>query len=199
MTEVTKESTHEIQESPESFQSPYVPRRLAHPKKPVRVRDVVKKVLSPLTPVSRQHEAEEKTRKAPVKPRLMPKTSRYRARRRTKRLRRALKLRLIKWSKRVLISWMAALVFAAIVFWAKFAIVYNVPPYMQQGPLHNAQAYVVLKSWWFGPPSFNLASYPIADPQAPIQSLVMQLERYQDIVTNPNEILFILVKSKYEH
>lgn len=84
---------------------------------------------------------------------------------------------------------------AMLLFWAKFAIVYHLPPYLQQGPLQGAQAYVVFKSWWFGPPSFDLADYPNVNLTNPIHSLAMQLEKYQDIVTNPREIVLVIVRN----
>lgn len=82
----------------------------------------------------------------------------------------------------------AVVLLAALVFWAKFAVVYNIPPYVRHGVLMHAHAYVVLKSWWFGPPAFNLGQYPV-DANAPWHSLSTDLGRYRGIVADRSEIV----------
>lgn len=126
-----------------------------------------------------------------VSPRQLPKTSRYRMRRRRLRLRLRRKLQWIKHSKRIGFTFLSVILALCIAFWAKFAIVYHVPVFMQTGRLQGAVAYLVYKSWWFGPPRFDLALYTNIDPENPLQSLALQLQRYQDIVTNPSEILYV--------
>ncbi len=126
-----------------------------------------------------------------VRPHQMPKTSRYRTRRRRLRLRLRRKLQWIKYSKRIGYTLLGVTLTLCVAFWAKFAIVYHVPSFMQTGRLQGAVAYLVYKSWWFGPPRFDLAQYTNINPENPLQSLVLQLQRYQDIVTNPSEILYV--------
>lgn len=121
--------------------------------------------------------------------------SRYGAKRRAYRLKVRKRLLFIKYSKRFVYTFLTILLIATLVFWAKFAFVYNIPYYLQSSSFQNVQAYVVYKSWWFGPPSFNLGSYQNLDPADPELSLIQQLERYQDIITNPNEIILIIPKN----
>ncbi len=133
----------------------------------------------------------QRQKKRFVRPYQIPKTSRYRMRRRHLRLRLRRRLQWIKYSKRIGYTLLGVIVVLCITFWAKFAIVYHVPAFMQTGRLQGAIAYLVYKSWWFGPPRFDLAQYTNINPDNPLQSLIVQLQRYQDIVTNPSEILYV--------
>lgn len=179
----------EVNHSEDEPSQPLGSRRIRHPKEPIRLRDVMRKLLSPFEPAPRFQRAHGE--RAVHMPSELPNTSRFRARRRTLRLRRARRLRVEKWTKRTLASVAVLVVLISVLFWAKFAIVYHVPSYLQQGRLAGVHGYVVFKSWWFGPPSFNLSDYDgMIDPANPISSLALELERYQDIVTNPAEILF---------
>jgi hypothetical protein len=79
--------------------------------------------------------------------------------RRQARIRRIRMIRTLRsarfWSK----SGIAALVFFLVAFWAKFAMVYDIPDYAKRGALANVKLYVTVKPWWFGPPLFDLARY----------------------------------------
>ncbi len=115
---------------------------------------------------------------------------RRRRRRRQARVRRIRALRLLLsvrfWTR----TSTAFAVLLAVVFWAKFALVYNIPPYAQQGPLAGVVAYVAVKPWWFGPPVFNLGAYtsnPSVEPGTDTYAyLLLQLDRYRSIVTQPD-------------
>ncbi|GMA50775.1 hypothetical protein GCM10025857_21320 [Alicyclobacillus contaminans] len=79
-----------------------------------------------------------------------------------------------------------------LVFWAKFAFVYHIPEYAEQGPLVHAEWYITVKPWWFGPPVFDLASYaPNADDQGlthPYAYLLNQLGKYAAILEAPQPV-----------
>ncbi|PWI56831.1 hypothetical protein [Sulfoacidibacillus thermotolerans] len=161
----------------------YVPRRMAHPKPRLTLRWLLAYMLSPLQPAPRVVESmQARTKKRPYQRQYLGRQS---TRRRRRRLRRMYWLRFVKWSKRIAYSLLFSILAITILFWAKFAVVYNVPEYLQVGQFAQVQAYIVYKSWWFGPPIFDLEKYPILDPAHPEQSLVMQLQRYKDIVTDP--------------
>jgi hypothetical protein len=74
-------------------------------------------------------------------------------------------------------------------FWAKFALVYNVPTYAQKGVLSQVDAYITVKPWWFGPPVFDLSTYRVsADEMAdlnPYDMLMEQLGKYSAILSQP--------------
>lgn len=81
----------------------------------------------------------------------------------------------------------------SIAFWAKFAFVYDIPDYAQQGVLTNVSAYVSVKTWWFGPPAFDLGSYAPhletgANSLSPYNLLVMGLGRYASILKTPDVV-----------
>lgn len=86
------------------------------------------------------------------------------------------------------------LVTLCIVFWAKFAFVYDIPAGVRQGALVNVSAYVAVKTWWFGPPAFDLGSFlPTYDATrltvGPSTFLAIQLGRYQSIL-DPSGIIW---------
>jgi hypothetical protein len=90
--------------------------------------------------------------------------------------------------------WLAGL--AAVSFWAKFAVVYDIPPVLQQGPLTQVEAYVTVKPWWFGPPAFDLGAVlkalgPAAHGVPPMVVVLDQLGRYQAVLREPR---FVWVK-----
>lgn len=140
-----------------------------------------------MTEVQRPHETRRRHREAMERARLR------RRKRRKARLRRIRTLRAIRslrfWSK----AGVAAVCILGVVFWAKFALVYNIPSYAQRGPLTNVRMYVTSKSWWFGPPVFDLQdTYGTSNytgdlfNRDPYLNLVTELGRYQDIILEPN-------------
>ncbi|RIV20125.1 hypothetical protein D2Q93_12050 [Alicyclobacillaceae bacterium I2511] len=125
-----------------------------------------------------------------------------RARRRQRQRRRA-RIRRIR-VLRLLLSmrfWMrTATTFAVLIgvaFWAKFALVYNIPSYVQQGSLVGVVAYVTVKPWWFGPPVFDLDAYTMGTSAGvgtdDYGYLLLRLDRYQSIVTHP-EWVWVLAR-----
>ena len=162
-------------------------RRSRHPKERLRPIHVVLWLLSPLHLRLREPSMWPRNRYA--RPSDIPPTSRNRQRRRAKRLRlrRRLKVRRAMWLTGI--GAVVVVFLAALVFWAKFAVVYNIPVFVRNGALIHAHAYIVFKSWWFGPPEFNLGHYPV-DENAPWSSLATELGRYRGIVTNPSEVVF---------
>ncbi|MHB1629246.1 MAG: hypothetical protein ACYCVB_12885 [Bacilli bacterium] len=163
------------------------PRRVAHPKERITAIWLIRKAVSPLQPAPRPN---RKLLPVHRQPEQIASTTRYGARRRTKRLRMALRLRIIKIAKRVGYSTLTATLAILLTFWAKFAVVYNIPTDLQTGALQHVQEYIVFKSWWFGPPEFNLSGYPNINPLSPRASLATDLQNYRDIITNPNEIVW---------
>lgn len=168
-------------------EDPIPTRRTRYPKERLRPIHIWYWLLSPLHIRLREPSMWPRNRYA--HPADIPPTSRNRQRRRAKRLRLRRRLRVRRMARRVGIGAGALIFFIALVFWAKFAVVYNVPSFLRHGVLAHAYAYMVFKSWWFGPPIFNLDQYTL-DPTAPLTSLVTQLGRYEGIVTHPSEILF---------
>jgi len=78
----------------------------------------------------------------------------------------------------------------SLAFWAKFAIVYDIPTYAQHGALGGGvQAYVTVKPWWFGPPAFDLANYnaddSIAEIGDPYAYMLLRIGRYDAVVLDP--------------
>ncbi|MCF8565680.1 hypothetical protein LLE49_13225 [Alicyclobacillus tolerans] len=122
--------------------------------------------------------------------------ARQRRRRRKRRKARLRRLRMVR-AVRSAQFWTRFLTGAvgvlALVFWAKFAYVFNIPPIASQGALSGVESYVTVKTWWFGPPAFDLAQY--ADPYPPgitpadshpYQTMLDALGRYQSVVVHPN-------------
>ena len=78
-----------------------------------------------------------------------------------------------------------------VVFWAKFAFVYDIPADIELPGLSNLSAYVTLKPWWFGPPAFDLLQTETSDLQpflTPDDSLLQGLGRYSAVVLQPDFI-----------
>ncbi|QQE78933.1 hypothetical protein GI364_24405 [Alicyclobacillus sp. SO9] len=76
-----------------------------------------------------------------------------------------------------------------VAFWSRYAYVYDVPAYAQRGELVGVNAYITRKSWWFGPPVFDLSSYQTASMN-PLErdkysTLLHNLGRYQTVVKSP--------------
>lgn len=116
---------------------------------------------------------------------------RRRRQRRRARVRRIRFLRVIRsarfWGK----SALTLTVLAAVVFWAKFGLVYDIPDYAKIGPLSHIQAYVTVKPWWFGPPVFDVASYGPGSDHAVDNStayslLLNRIGKYQGVLLNPD-------------
>ncbi len=164
------------------------PRRVAHPKERITIMWLIRKALSPLQPAPRPG---RKALPAHRQPEQIATTTRYGVRRRAKRLRMLRRLRIIKVAKRAGYSCLATIIVILLLFWAKFAVVYNIPADLQTGVLQHAQGYLVFKSWWFGPPEFNLDKYTNINPLNPQASLAADLQNYQDIITNPGEIVWV--------
>ena len=167
-------------------------RRVTHPKEKITLRQLLKWAFGPLA-------SPNPDRGLRIQPFRTPKewtnNSRYGARRRAKRIRLRNRLLAIKYSKRLGMGLTVLLLAGLLSFWAKFAFVYDLPSFIRVGSLQNVQAYVVYKSWWFGPPSFDLGAYHNLAPDNPELSLILQLDHYRDIITNPNEIVLVFTKN----
>lgn len=108
--------------------------------------------------------------------------------------RRRARVRRLK-TLRALVSlefWTRALIVVVIgicfAFWAKFALVYNVPPDLRLNNLGSISAYVTLKPWWFGPPVFDLDNIAATNEQPYLtttNALIQGLGRYVAVVENP--------------
>jgi hypothetical protein len=88
--------------------------------------------------------------------RALRRAQRRRRRRRRARLRRLRRLRALRslrfWTR----AGACLAVLAAVTFWARFAVVCDIPPALREGPLAQVRAYVTVKPWWFGPPVFDI-------------------------------------------
>ncbi len=168
------------------------PRRVIHPREKLTLIQLIKWALGPLKPAKPVYESQQKLFRTPDE---WPQNSRYGAKRRAKRIRLRKRLLTIKYSKRIGAAITGIVIVGTLVFWAKFAVVYDIPSYVQVGSFQNVEAYVVYKSWWFGPPSFNLSDFSNLDPTNPELSLILQLDHYRDIITNPNEIVYVMTKN----
>jgi len=115
---------------------------------------------------------------------------RKRRKSRIRRVRFVRSLRTTRFWTRVAITTAVLLMLA---FWSRFAYVYNIPSYAEQGSLVGVEAYVTVKSWWFGPPIFNLneeAQYPLS-PVVVGNSygvLIQNLGKYSSVIENPRFI-----------
>jgi len=170
----------------------FKPRRIVYKRPKTTLFSIVKWLLNPLKPATPPSNLKQKQFRSSKE---WPLNSRYGAKRRAKRIRLRNQLLTIKYSKRIGVTIFGIIMVGMLAFWAKFALVYNLPAYVQVGSLQNVQAYVVYKSWWFGPPSFNLSDYHNIDPDNPELSLIIQLDRYRDIITNSNEIIYVFPKN----
>ena len=170
----------------------FKPRRIVYKRPKTTLFSIVKWLLNPLKPANPPSNLKQKQFRSSKE---WPLNSRYGAKRRAKRIRLRNQLLIIKYSKRIGVTIFGVIMVGMLTFWAKFALVYNLPAYVQVGSLQNVQSYVVYKSWWFGPPSFNLSDFHNIDPDNPELSLIIQLDRYRDIITNSNEIIYVFPKN----
>ncbi|MCI0183305.1 MAG: hypothetical protein OWR52_10995 [Acidibacillus sp.] len=176
--------------SKDQWEIGYVSRRMAHKKPRLTFMWVIAYLLSPLAPSPKVVEYfHANAVKAPRQREYLGRSSSVR---RGRRLRKLRWLRFVRGMRRAVYMTVFLMIVVTVSFWAKCAVVYDVPAYMQVGQLTHAQAYVVYKPWWFGPPLFNLAKYPVLNPMNPEQSLAMQLQQYSEIVDNPT-ILYVVV------
>jgi hypothetical protein len=164
-------------------------RRSSHPQESVRISDLADflRALVHLQPARRVR----LPRRYFARPRDIPATSRARRRRRLHRLRRR------RWLIGQRVAARSALIVVGVVgvialaFWARFAIIYHLPPYLQHGTLANASGYVVIKPWWFGPSTFDLAQYSPQPSLNPVQGLAAALGNYRDVVVRLANIIFV--------
>lgn len=115
-----------------------------------------------------------------------------RRRRRMRRLRAYRSLRSMQfWSRAMTVFAIAC----CTAFWARFAFVYDIPPYAAPHLPSRVIAYVTVKSWWFGPPVFDISQY--AKPNSQISShaignrygyLLLQMAKYQSVLNRPKFI-----------
>lgn len=170
-------------------QPPPLSRREKFARPPITLSDIAKSVTRSLQPIPRAH-VHQTHRFLP--PDALPASSRSRVRRRARRLARRRRLRILRAIRRAGGTAIIAVALFIVVFWAKFAIVYHVPAFAQQGNLQGVSAYVAYKSWWFGPPIFNLKDYVVPSSLDPWSSLLGQLERYRGIIADQGNILFVI-------
>lgn len=104
---------------------------------------------------------------------------------RSRRLRAVLGFRF--WTRAAI----AVFLLLCTVFWARFALVYDIPGNVTLTNLSNMTAYVTVKPWWFGPPAFDLAQTQAAHT-APYLSakdaLLEGLGRYRAVVLQPSYV-----------
>lgn len=114
---------------------------------------------------------------------LKRKRSRRQARvRRLKAVRAVLGLRF--WTR----ATVGLVIALALVFWAKFALVYDIPQDLAVPQLQNVAAYITTKPWWFGPPVFDLANIEQTQERpymTDVDALIEGLGRYQHVVLSP--------------
>ncbi|WP_067622137.1 hypothetical protein [Alicyclobacillus acidiphilus] len=117
-----------------------------------------------------------------------------RRRRRNRRRRARLRRLQVMKSLRSIQFWLRVLGFAVIglciVFWARFAFVYDIPSFAAVGLPPHVQAYVAVKPWWFGPPVFDIGNYDGIDNWQwvanPYQYLIYHMGRYASILSHPH-------------
>lgn len=177
-----------LEEQPDAGEPLPVPRSVRHAKRPRPIRDGFRRLGEALQPAPRPGRVR---RKRPLRPRELTRTSRSRIRRRERRIRFCRMRRIRRAVLRTFYFAVTSFALVLLVFWAKFAIVYGVPVFLDQGSLSGASAYVVLKSWWFGPPLFNLSEFVVPGALNQAHALANQLGRYAEIVTNPGEIVYV--------
>lgn len=124
--------------------------------------------------------------------RLLDKRRQRRLRRRRARIRRSRAYRSLRsmqfWSRAMTVFGCAC----CAAFWARFAFVYDIPPYaMTQLPQHVV-AYVTVKPWWFGPPVFDIGQYASMHPDMgaagavnPYHELLLQMGKYESVLRQP--------------
>ncbi|MDB5083508.1 MAG: hypothetical protein JWN30_394 [Bacilli bacterium] len=65
--------------------------------------------------------------------------------------------RVARQANRLAAAVLGVVFFIAMLFWAKFAYVYNIPDFMtKDGSINGAAGYICYKPWWFGSPLFSL-------------------------------------------
>lgn len=112
---------------------------------------------------------------------------RRRNRRRT-RARRLRKLRALVGLRFWARACVVVVIALSVAFWAKFALVYNIPTDIQINNSARVSAYVTLKPWWFGPPAFDLAGIAAVNVQpylTPENAVLNGLGRYAGVVKSP--------------
>ncbi|GIM45856.1 hypothetical protein DNHGIG_14050 [Collibacillus ludicampi] len=96
--------------------------------------------------------------------------------------------RFLRRSLFVLIAVPLALAF---IFWAKFAYVYDIPSaFTDSMAAARADGYVVYKTWWFGPPFFDLASYGNPSNAGEMREFYERLGEYRIIVDSPSRVVW---------
>lgn len=116
------------------------------------------------------------------------KTLKRRRRRRQSRVRRLKALRALIglrfWTRATTFLFIAL----CVAFWAKFAVVYDIPRNIGYPSLVSVSAYVTAKPWWFGPPAFDLESTAESNA-APYLSTTDAINeglgRYVEVVSQP--------------
>lgn len=106
------------------------------------------------------------------------------------RVRRIRGLRLIRTARFWIRTGVGLLLALLFLFWAKFAIVYDIPEAVRVGQLADVTEYVTIKPWWFGPPSFDLGQIIETSDELGINPdayslLLHALGQYQAVVTAP--------------
>jgi hypothetical protein len=97
----------------------------------------------------------------------------------------------VRLLKRGLFALLAVLFALAFLFWAKFAYVYNIPSaFADSKAAAHAKGYLVYKTWWFGPPLFDLASYGNPANAEEMQAFYDRLGAYRIIVDSPSRVLW---------
>ncbi|AEJ45164.1 hypothetical protein [Alicyclobacillus acidocaldarius] len=120
---------------------------------------------------------------------LMEKARKRRKRRRRRRMRRVRAWRAIR-SLRFWARALAALAVALmLVFWARFAYVYDIPDYAAAYLPPRVTAYITVKSWWFGPPVIDVGAYePDLDSLTvsnPYDVLLQNMGFYATVLSHP--------------
>lgn len=118
--------------------------------------------------------------------------ARQKRRRRKRRMARVRRIRVLK-AVRSIRFWIRFTTFVAgfltLAFWARFAVVYDIPPYAERGALADVDMYITVKPWWFGPPLFDLGKYAVSSTKSlspqPYQVLLDELGKYAAVVESP--------------
>ncbi|MCL6547437.1 MAG: hypothetical protein K6T30_00835 [Alicyclobacillus sp.] len=120
----------------------------------------------------------------------MSRKRRRRRKQRRARVRRVRTLRALRTARFWVRAGVALSALVCVAFWAKFALVYDIPSYAAQGPLAGVRAYVTVKPWWFGPPVFDLATYGTLPGDTfratdPYAVMLAKLGHYDTVVISP--------------
>lgn len=113
---------------------------------------------------------------------------RRRQKRRQSRSRRLRALIGIKFWTRTAVG---LVILLCLVFWAKFAVVYDIPQNLTPSGLSSVSAYVTVKPWWFGPPAFDLLQTEETRNQpylTPEEALLQGLGPYDAVVLQPTYV-----------